>query len=684
MERWTSAICVYSTSAGKGVGLKHYSNNMSSKLTTHSAHQPMVNAGFVAHVLLIEDDQSYADLVKILLSISEELRCEVTTCYTLTEGLLALEEHDFEAILLDLNLPDSRGLDTLHRLLSQRPNSNVIVLTGSADREQGIRAVGSGAQDYLIKGEFEDEQLARALRFSIERKQILKRLEEAQRIARIGHWECRPATNHFYASNEVYHFFELPADRVTYTFEDLLQEDCPLRPLLLPYLLNDNWEDKTIRQELTIEHENGTKLETLLNCQVERTEEGEVVYFGTIQDITLQKQAEELRRTRDLAVETARVREQVLANVSHELRTPMNAIVGMTNLLANTPLGGEQREYVDGVLDASQMLLGIINDILLTSSLQNGNFQLEPAPFDLQLSLRRIVDALKPKALAKGLELSLQVSDTGEGKLVGDKQRLSQILYNLVGNAVKFTHKGTIRVSATALLGDEGDHCRLRFSVEDTGMGIPPEKQKEIFQPFTRALPAGEAIEGTGLGLTIVRQLVERMGGTIELQSAPGVGTNFSFELPFLLDRTEGEKLFPKDVLPVAEESQEVELQRVLVVEDHSINQMVVEKTLLQRWPEAEVIVAESGEAAMDLLHEEKVDLILMDLQMPGIDGYATSRLIRKELAPRYAQVPIIAMTAHSQIANDDQYLQSGMNDYVLKPFDPEILFEKITEQLSK
>ena len=657
---------------------------MSSKIISHSARQPRVKAGFVAHVLLIEDDQSYADLVKILLLASDELRCEVHVRYTLKDGLRALEEHDFEAVLLDLNLPDSRGLDTLYGLLSQQPNTNVIVLTGSADREQGIRAVGSGAQDYLIKGEFEDEQLARALRFSIERKQILKRLEEAQRIAKIGHWECRPASNQFYASDEVYRFFELPAGKISYMFEDLLQENCPLHPLLLPVILADQPTEKQLSQELRIDRSDGTQLETLLNYRIERTEEGEVVYFGTIQDITLQKQAEELRRTRDLAIETARVREQVIANVSHELRTPMNAIVGMTNLLAKTTLDDNQTECVEAVLDASQMLLGIINDILLTSSLQNGKFQLEPAPFDLKLGLRRIVDALQPKARTKGIKLSLSVTEEWEGMLIGDKQRLSQILYNLVGNAVKFTPQGWVKVSAQRTrVSDEGLHW-IRFVVEDTGIGIPLEKQQEIFQAFTRVLPVGEAIEGTGLGLTIVQQLVEQMGGSMKLESEMGIGTMFSFELPFYLQQGDSAGKYSQQAWPVGEGARPVQLEKVLVVEDHSINQVVVEKTLLQQWPDVEVIVADSGEKAVDLLTEDDVDLILMDLQMPGIDGYATTRLIRKQLAEQHGHTPIIAMTAHSQIANDNKYLESGMNDYILKPFEPEQLFGKIIEQLSK
>ncbi len=656
---------------------------MSSKLITRPSHRPLATSGFVAHVLLIEDDHSYADLVKILLSASEELRCEVSIRYTLSEGLAAMEAFDYAAVLLDLNLPDSRGLDTLYTLLSYQVDANVIVLTGSADRQQGVLAVGSGAQDYLVKGEFGDGQLARALRFSIERKQILKRLEEAQRIARIGHWECRPATDYFYASKEVYHFFGLAPEDVIFTYQNLLQSDCPMNPLLPPDILSEDPEQQTISQQLSINRKDGSMLYALLHCRIEITEDGDAAYFGTVQDITLQKQAEELRRTRDLAIETARVREQVVANVSHELRTPMNAIVGMTNILARTPLKPNQQECVDTVLDASQILLGIINDILLTSSLQNGSIQLAPAPFDLHLTLRRIADTLRPKAQAKGIALVVEEPNGSPlGSLIGDKQRLSQILYNLVGNAVKFTENGRVVLSTKhGRVNEDGKHW-ITISVADTGMGIPTDQQEEIFQAFTRAIPSGQTIEGTGLGLTITKQLVEQMNGQIALESELGKGTRFTVSLPFDQVETKVEQELPPSH-PVKEQRQPRSLNRILVVEDHSINQLVIERTLQHQWPELEILVADSGQKAMTLLEEETVDLILMDLQMPGLDGYATSQLIRQELHEACRHVPIIAMTAHSQVMNDNKYLQSGMNDYVLKPFEPEHLFEKIIEHVS-
>lgn len=646
------------------------------------AGQALVNTGFVAHVLLIEDDPSYAKLVRILLDASDSLQCQTSSYSTLTEGLQALAQNEFDAILLDLNLPDSRGLNSLHRLLAAYPDSNVIVLTSSSDKEQGVLAVGSGAQDYLIKGEFEDNQLIRAVRFSIERKQILARLEEAQRVAKMGHWECRPSTNHFYASNEVYKFFSLTTAPYHISYQDLHQPECPLHPLLQLCTGEYKGDDATLTRYMTIDRSDGGSLQTVINCRRVISQDGDPIYFGTMQDISLQRQAEELQRAHDLAVETARVREQILANVSHELRTPMNIILGMSNLLGQSDVSPEQREYLHSIRDASQVLLGIINDILLSSSLQNDKLTLNPKPFKLPLSLQRITKAFEPKIKEAGLELQLSLDERLPQQVIGDKQRLSQVIFNLLGNSVKFTSEGHISLRAHLLEDQQDGKQWVRFEVEDSGIGIPAEKQKDIFQAFTRVHQPGKVVEGTGLGLTITKNLTELMGGTICLLSSTATGSIFQFTLPF--EPWTAEK--DAHTGPPTTRPDHVSDHTILVVEDHHMNRMVIEKTLQKKWPEARILLAKSGEEALDILKAKNIDpidLILMDLQMPGMDGYATSTQIRQDYADHAKRVPIIAMTAQPQVANDIRFVDSGMDDFILKPFDPEELFEKLTHYLS-
>ncbi len=627
----------------------------------------------VVRVLLIEDDSSYADLVKILLSANPEQECEVTVASTLAEGLRSLEQRlDLDAVLLDLSLPDSTGLDTLLAVLGAFPTINVIVLTGSDDQEQGILAVGAGAQDYLVKGEFEPNQLARVLRFSMERKQILMRLEEAQRIAKIGNWELRPEESYFFASPQLYETLGLDAARDQISYGDLLEEEHPLHILLQH---TQNLEDDEEGDSLEFVLNDGSKRHLLLTSKRLEQKDGVPVYIGTLQDTTLQRKAEELQRAQELAEETARVREQVIATVSHELRTPMNAIVGMSHLLAETQMDEEQGQYVTAVQEASQLLLGIINDILLTSSLQNDALQLEEAPFDLTLTVRGIIAMLRPKAEAKGLQLLLDIQPSIPGRILGDKQRISQVLYNVIGNAIKFTDEGEVGIQVTVL------EETYSLKVWDTGPGIPPEKQQEIFQPFSRLESSATKQEGTGLGLNITQALVQRMGGEIGLASTLGQGSEFEIVLPLkIVDQSQVPIVPEVDYSPVSE----VPADRILLVEDHKMNQIVLKQTLAKKWPDLQVRIASNGAEAKQLLSQEDFDVVLMDIQLPDTDGFTLTQELRSQPDNRNVNTPVLAMTAQAQVANDDRYLEVGMVDFVLKPFNPEELYQKLTQHSLK
>jgi signal transduction histidine kinase/DNA-binding response OmpR family regulator len=647
---------------------------MNNKLTQRSLRQPLLDRHEVVQVLLIEDEASYAGLVSLLLKNNPEQDYEITIAATLAKGMEQLSsEQDFDAVLLDLSLPDSKGIDTLLRLIDAFPNTNLIVLTGTSDRDQGVRAVGAGAQDYLVKGEFEPPQLYRALRFSMERKQILMRLEEAQQIARIGNWEFRPSENFFFASKEVYRILGVPHGEHFFSYQDIQNTDSPF------YLLRTQEDcppdQQAFQESFKFQGQDHT-VHVLLNSR--RVERGtqESYFVGTLQDITLQKRTEELQRAQQLSEETARVREQVIATVSHELRTPMNAIVGMNNLLARTPLNSEQQEYVYSVQEASHLLLGIINDILLTSSLQNDALHLEESAFDLPLTVRRIMDVLKPKALAKSLLLSYEFSPPLPKRVKGDKQRISQVLYNILGNAVKFTEHGQVDLLVSWKEQSPG-LIHLQFAIQDTGPGIPADQQDSIFQAFNRIHISGRRQEGTGLGLSIAKQLVERMDGHIHLTSEIGKGSKFMVYLPLELE-TELPTIAPSSVSPLVKNNKIP--RRILIVEDHPMNQIVLRNTLEKEWSELDITIAHNGAEARQELANSNFDLILMDIQLPDEDGFSITRYLRTDLSHQHANTPVLAMTAQTQIAEDERYLEVGMNDYILKPFNPEELFEKIAQ----
>ncbi|MEL7221848.1 MAG: response regulator, partial [Bacteroidota bacterium] len=384
----------------------------------------------------------------------------------------------------------------------------------------------------------------------------------------------------------------------------------------------------------------------------------------------------------ELAEETARVREQVIANVSHELRTPMNAIVGMSNLLVKTPMTTEQEECLSAIQEASQLLLGIINDILLTSSLQNGPVELNPSPFDLNLTVRRVIELLSPKAVAKNLALKYKFSEPVEHRVIGDKQRLSQVFYNIIGNAIKFTEEGKVKLVIKNKGAKSDDKVYYEFAIHDTGPGIAAEKQEGIFQAFNRINTPGKIIEGTGLGLSIAKQLVNQMGGTLSLKSKLGAGSIFSFTLPFVIESAS--TISSPDLLKQKKNKHKrIVPKKILVVEDHKMNQIVINKTLLSEYPDLEVIIADNGEEALGYLKHQVFELILMDIQLPGIDGFETTRQIRQDIAGKNAKTPVLAMTAQAQITEDERYREAGLNDYVLKPFNPEELFNKMTQHLT-
>ncbi len=627
----------------------------------------------VVQVLLIEDDASYADLVKILLSANPEPECEVFVASTLVDGMRVLEERqDFDAVLLDLSLPDSDGLDTLLTVLKSFPTTNVIVLTGSDDQEQGVLAVGAGAQDYLVKGNFEPSQLARVLRFSMERKQILMRLEEAQRIAKIGNWEFRPTENYFFCSPQIYEMLAEDTAKTHWAYREVEQSASLLHFLLVheSYPMED---EITENLALTVEGKSAVFLQ--LNSRRVYQDDGTLSYIGTLQDTTLQRKTEVLQRAQELAEEKARVREQVIATVSHELRTPMNAIVGMSHLLADTHMSAEQQQYVSAVQEASQLLLGIINDILLTSSLQNDALQLKDAAFDLVITARRIVEMLRPKATAKGLELVFQVDPCLQNRVIGDKKRVSQVLYNILGNAIKFTSTG--RVGLAILCGEGQDKETLQLRISDTGPGIPTEKHADIFLAFSLLKHTTSTEEGTGLGLSIAQELVHRMGGRFQLESELGKGAVFTVILP-LRAANSADPLAQQSLMPEIAEACPVE--RILLVEDHAMNQIVLEKTLEKRWPDMVVRIASSGAEARAWWQKEDFDLILMDIQLPDDDGFSLTQELRASEHRRNTNTPVLAMTAQTQITADERYLKAGMDDYILKPFNPEDLFRKITQ----
>ncbi|MEP7374270.1 MAG: response regulator [Chitinophagaceae bacterium] len=405
---------------------------------------------------------------------------------------------------------------------------------------------------------------------------------------------------------------------------------------------------------------------------------GALLFWYIINTIRKQTQLiQQLNISERKVRESARVKENFMANMSHEIRTPMNAILGFTNLLQRKNLDTESKEYVQTIQKSGENLLTIINDILDLSKIEAGMMRIESAPFSIRGLTHSIQTMFKSKAAEKNLQLSASVDESVPDTLEGDATRLTQILVNLIGNALKFTGTGAISVKITNE-GVNDNVVMAGVTVTDTGIGIEKEKLGPIFERFQQAEDSiTRKYGGTGLGLSIVNDLVLLQNGSISIESEPGIGTAFRLVIPYKISAEQFNAASPVKNQIISKEQFENTL--ILVVEDNEINQSLI-KHLFTDW-QLEFNLANNGKEALAKLRQKKYDLILMDIQMPEMDGYTAAQEIRNKLK---LDTPIIAMTAHALSGEREKCLSYGMDDYISKPIEYEQLYKLIGQFIQK
>jgi PAS domain S-box-containing protein len=429
--------------------------------------------------------------------------------------------------------------------------------------------------------------------------------------------------------------------------------------------------------EVLIAHKRGKAVWiSVVNTPVKEENELKGKHIEIISDITEKKKTEfQLIRAKEIAEQSAKVKEQFLANMSHEIRTPMNSIIGFTDLLIHTKLNSDQQDSVNAIRQAGENLTVIINDILDFSKIEAGKLNIEQTPFSFSEVIKTIKSFFTLKAQQKNIKLILNIDHKIPEALIGDAVRLDQVLINLVSNALKFTSKGWVEVSAE-LKSIAEKRCIIQFKVEDTGIGIPKDKLDMVFQSFTQASSdTTRKYGGTGLGLTIVDQLVKLMGGTLHLKSNEGTGTLFSFTLEF--EQGNKDDIIFSNKVNISAEENSLEGMKILLCEDNEMNQRLVEKIIRKQW-NAELDIAPNGKVGFELFKKNTYAIILMDVQMPEMDGFETTRRIRKYRDKGKAQVPIMAMTADALVEERKKCFEAGMNEYLSKPFKQGELLSKI------
>jgi PAS domain S-box-containing protein len=508
------------------------------------------------------------------------------------------------------------------------------------------------------------------------------RFEQTMKMAKIGTWELDCDSNIPYVSMELRNVYGLSSTgkvSLQELYKNVHKND-------LAGIKNGLELCATSLRQVSVEYRyliNGEICYMTSNISPRINKEGKLAgYFVTVQDITQRHQAEmDLRAANEMVERSLKVKDQFISNMSHEIRTPLNAVIGFTDLISETSLTKEQGNYIEIVKTASQTLLALINNILDLSKIESGNLVLEVLPIDIRHVVKDITRIFEHKAKAKNLQINTNIDSSVPFKVLGDQLRLSQILFNLLGNAIKFTEEGSIDIYCKLVKGQDKQKQYIAFTIKDTGIGVPAEKQNDIFERFTQANTDTQRLYGgSGLGLNIVKSIVDMYGGTLTMESMKDKGTEFHFVLPFKnyvetndvieVPSIEGNKGLP----PVSPQRPDI---NILLAEDNLVNAMLAKEVLIRRGYNVHHVT--NGEFALDAVQQNKFDVIIMDIQMPVMNGISATKNIRK-LPGAVAKIPIIAMTAHSLHGEKQNCFNAGMNGYISKPFKPDDLHAAITE----
>jgi len=636
-------------------------------------------------ILLIEDNEADYKLIELTLE-DASIKFDLLHAETLFEGLEIIQNKEVDLALLDLSLPDSSGFKTLSRFLEKAAHVPVILLTGMNNEIIGNQAIKAGAQDFLVKGQFDGKLLGRAIRYSLQRFKTQLKLEEtarnlvisekrfveAQEMARFGNWEMDIVTNEMTWTDEIFRIFGFQPNSFTPTLSDYLShvhtEDKAAAEAFFEVAAKDGQLHR-LEHRIVLDNHNLHYVDIQAKVFYEEINE-RILLVGAIQDITERKISEQLIIEKNLNSKTSKIKEAALSDIGFHIRTPLASIVNLLFLLDKSSTSNQQKEYLDGLKTSVDDLSMMVSNMLNFSMLVSEDIAINEEEVNFESFLQSIKKVVQIKADNANINLSFDITEDIPNKVKSDYNKLTQIFYNLFESIFGFTNSDSsinISIKSREL---NGNRAMLTCIASDIANNISMDDLKalqsaeKLLEVYTE--DQDDETDKKHLGAAIVSKLVSILGGKIQIKSSVDNGLQYVIDLP--LDTIKANTFASgRPEMPI----------KILLVEDHFLNQIATKKVLTTWSEKITVDIAENGLVAVEKYREHGYDLILMDLQMPVMGGIEASRKIREE-----SQVPIIALTANATNQEMDKCTAAGINDYLSKPFQPEELYSKILNLL--